>query len=147
MLTTIKRSALLSHSARAMFAIVNDVESYPHFMTGCVGAQILEQSDSHMLARLELSKAGVKQNFTTRNTLYPYEKIELQLADGPFKSLHGVWSFQPLGDNACKVSLEMSFEFNSLLIGLASSSLFTHVANHLVDALSKRATVVYGKTA
>lgn len=147
MLTTIQRSALLTYSARAMFELVNDVESYPRFMEGCVGARVLERSDSHMLARLDLSKGGVKQSFTTRNTLYPYEKIELHLADGSFKSLNGVWLFKPLTENACKVSLELSFEFSNVFVNVASSSLFTHVANHLVDALARRATVVYGKTA
>ena len=67
--------------------------------------------------------------------------------DGPFKRLHGVWSFKPLADNACKVSLELSFEFSNILVNIASSSLFTHVANHMVDAFSRRATAVYGKTA
>ncbi len=145
MLTTIQRSALLTHSARNMFDLVNDVESYPRFMDGCVGAQVLEQSEAHMLARLELSRGGVTQSFTTHNTLYPHERIELKLADGPFKRLDGVWLFKPLTENACKVSLELSFEFNSLLASVASSSLFSHVANHLVDALARRAATVYGK--
>lgn len=147
MLTTIQRSALLAHSARAMYELVNDVDSYPQFMDGCVGARVLEQGDNEMVASLTLSKGGIKQTFTTRNILHPYEKIELQLVDGPFKRLHGVWSFKPLAENACKVSLELSFEFSNILVNIASSSLFTHVANHMVDAFSRRATAVYGKTA
>ena len=145
MLTTIKRSALVMFSAEQMFDLVNDVASYPLYMEGCVGAHILEESDRSMTARLDLKKRGVTQSFTTRNTLYRPERIELQLQEGPFKKLSGLWTFKALTDSACKVMLDLEFEFNSLSVGLASGSLFSSVANNLVDALSRRAQEVYGR--
>lgn len=145
MLTTIKRSALVMFSAEQMFDLVNDVASYPLYMEGCVGAHILEESDRSMTARLDLKKGGVTQSFTTRNTLYRPERIELQLQEGPFKKLSGLWTFKALTDSACKVMLDLEFEFNSLSVGLASGSLFSSVANNLVDALSRRAQEVYGR--
>lgn len=147
MLTTIQRSALLPYSARSMFELVNDVAAYPRYMDGCVAAEVLDHGEGFMVARLDLSKGGVRQSFTTRNTLYPHERIELELVDGPFKRLSGVWLFKPLADEACKVSLELSFEFDNLVARIASSSLFAHVANHLVDAMSRRATTLYGQSA
>jgi ribosome-associated toxin RatA of RatAB toxin-antitoxin module len=145
MLTTIKRSALVMFSAEQMFDLVNDVASYPLYMEGCVGAHIVEESDRSMTARLDLKKGGVTQSFTTRNTLYRPERIELQLQEGPFKKLSGLWTFKALTDSACKVVLDLEFEFNSLSVGLASGSLFSSVANNLVDALSRRAQEVYGR--
>jgi len=145
MLTTIKRSALVMFSAEQMFDLVNDVASYPLYMEGCVGAHILEESDRSMTARLDLKKGGVTQSFTTRNTLYRPDRIELQLQEGPFKKLSGLWTFKALTDSACKVMLDLEFEFNSLSVGLASGSLFSSVANNLVDALSRRAQEVYGR--
>lgn len=145
MLTTIKRSALVMYSVEQMFDLVNDVASYPLYMEGCVGAVVLEESEDTMIARLDLKKGGVGQSFTTCNTLLRPERIGLRLHDGPFKKLSGEWSFKPLTESACKVMLDLEFEFNSLSVGLASGGLFASVANNLVDSLSRRAKEVYGQ--
>jgi ribosome-associated toxin RatA of RatAB toxin-antitoxin module len=144
MLTTIKRSALVMYSVQQMFDLVNDVASYPLYMENCVGAEVLEQSNDSMVARLDLKKGLISYSFTTCNTLYEPERISMSLQQGPFRQLSGVWSFKVLTDTACKVMLDLEFEFNSLSVGIASSGLFTSVANNLVDALSLRAKEVYG---
>ena len=56
---TVNRSALVRHSAQAMFDLVNDFERYPEFLPGCSDAQLLEQDDAHLVGRLTLSKAGM----------------------------------------------------------------------------------------
>ncbi|MDX2350565.1 MAG: type II toxin-antitoxin system RatA family toxin [Porticoccus sp.] len=145
MLTTIKRSALVMYSVQQMFDLVNDVASYPLYMDNCVGAEILEQNEHSMVARLDLKKGGIGHSFTTCNTLKEPERIDMNLQQGPFKRLSGGWSFMALTDSACKVMLDLEFEFNSLSVGIASSSLFTSVANNLVDALAQRAQEVYGR--
>lgn len=144
MLTTIKRSALVMYSAQQMFDLVNDVASYPRYMANCVGAEVLEQSDTAMIARLDLKKGGIRYSFTTRNTLIQPDRISMSLEQGAFKRFSGEWSFKALTGSACKVMLDLEFEFNSLSVGIASSGLFTSVANNLVDALSQRAKEVYG---
>ena len=77
MATTINKTALLPHSAKTMFDLVADIASYPEFLPGCSGAQIIEQTESGVVGRLELSKAGVTQSFVTRNTNTPYTSIAL----------------------------------------------------------------------
>lgn len=144
MLTTIKRSALVMYSVQQMFDLVNDVASYPLYMKNCVSAEILEQNEHSMVARLDLKKGGIGHSFTTCNTLKEPERIDMSLQQGPFKRLSGGWSFMALTDSACKVMLDLEFEFNSLSVSIASSSLFTSVANNLVDALAQRAQEVYG---
>ena len=49
-----------------------------------------------------------------------------------------------MSDTACKVSLEMEFEFTGGLLDKAMERLFQSSANNLVDALVKRAHRVYG---
>lgn len=141
-MATIERSALVNYSAQSMYELVNDVASYPTFMEGCYGAEVLDQTDTSMLARLQLRKAGVKVNLTTSNKLTPYSSIEMHLQDGPFKHLKGLWSFTPLSDDACKVSLDLQFEFSSRSLSMAASGLFSGVASNLVESLCKRANEV-----
>lgn len=140
----IERSALVSYSAEQMYALVNNVENYPYFMDGCVGAEVLEQGDDFVTARLDLRKAGVSKSFVTRNRLFPHERIELTLVEGPFKTLEGIWQFKPLTDTASKVSLSLTFEFESRLLALAADPWFESVGNQLVSALCQRAAQVYG---
>jgi ribosome-associated toxin RatA of RatAB toxin-antitoxin module len=80
----------------------------------------------------------------TRNSLQAPSIIEMNLEDGPFKRLKGVWRFKALTPQACKVSLDLEFEFNNMAVGLAASKLFSTMANELVDSLCRRADQIYG---
>lgn len=139
----VERSALVNYSAAQMFDLINDIEAYPQFMDGCVGAKILARGDDWLEARLELSKAGVSQSFVTRNQLQPPHSMSMNLVDGPFKYLRGVWRFTPLGEQACKVTFELEFELQNRLLGMAVGKLFETVTNKQVDALCTRAKQVY----
>lgn len=143
-MTRIEQSALLPYSAGQMFALVNDIEAYPEFMEGCRGAQILEINGNLVTARLELGKAGLHYAFTTRNTLVPDESMRMALVEGPFSTFDATWKFQALSDTACKVSLEMVFEFSSGLVDMALKRLFDSTSRNLVNAICKRADALYG---
>lgn len=139
----VERSALVNYSAQQMFDLVNDIEAYPQFMDGCTGAKILARGEDWLEARLELSKAGVSQSFITRNQLQPPASMSLELVDGPFKYLRGVWRFSPLGETACKISFELEFELQNRLLGMAVGKLFEGISNKQVDAFYTRAKQVY----
>ncbi|NLW06253.1 MAG: type II toxin-antitoxin system RatA family toxin [Pseudomonadaceae bacterium] len=146
-MSRISRSALVMHSAKEMFELVNDCESYPKFLPGCSDARLIHREESYLIGELELSKAGMKYRFTTRNELFDPERIELKLIDGPFKKLEGSWYFQPLSETACKVNFELDFEVaGGRLISAALTPLFSQMAASQVEAFVKRADVVYGKS-
>lgn len=139
----VERSALVQYSAAQMYALVNDIESYPQFMEGCSGATILARGDDWLEARLTLNKAGMQQSFVTRNQLQPPLAMTMNLVDGPFKYLRGAWHFTPLGEQACKVSFTLEFELHNRLLGMALGKLLEQVGSQQVDALCARAKVVY----
>ena len=143
-MTNIQRSALVPYSAQAMFDLVNAIEAYPQFMDGCSGATILSRSNEFIEARLDLAKAGMRYSFTTRNRLLPPERIELSLVEGPFETFHGAWTFQALGEHACKISLHLHFKMSSRLLNFAARKMFDGIANQMVDALVKRAHKLHG---
>jgi len=72
--------------------------------------------------------------------------IEMRLIKGPFKHLNGFWRFDALKDeSACKISLDLDFEFENRLLALAVGPVFSQIANSMVDAFCKRAMEVYGE--
>lgn len=141
----IERSALVSFSAQQMFDLVNDIESYPLYMDGCQAAEVLARGDDFVEARLTLGKGPAQYSFVTRNQLNAPSVMDMHLVDGPFKSFSGGWHFQPLNEQACKVSLQLQFEFKSRLIALAVGKKFESVANNLVGALCQRAERLYAR--
>jgi len=140
----VKRSALVMYSSEQMFKLVNDVESYPEFLPGCVEGKVLEHSAQQMVAEVGVSKAGIHKTFTTRNILTPYNSINMELVSGPFKMLRGIWRFDSLDEKACKIELDLEFEFISPLIELAFGKIFRELTGAMVQAFTLRAKDVYG---
>ena len=89
------------------------------------------------------------------NTVYlsgqiPLDPKTMELVEGPFRSLEGVWTLTPLGQEGagkaagCRVELDLNFEPTGGLAGLALAPLIEHMAGALVDAFVQRAKQVYG---
>lgn len=140
----VNRSALVMFSAEQMYRLVNDVEAYPNFLPGCVDGRVIESSHDQMVASVGVAKAGIHKTFTTRNTLLPNQSIDMQLVDGPFKMLRGIWRFISLDEQACKIELDLEFEFASPLIEMAFGKIFKELTGAMVNAFTKRAREVYG---
>ena len=139
----IERSALVMYSAEQMFALVNDIAAYPQFMEGVSSTEIIHADENMIEARVDVSKAGIKQSFVTRNRLEAPVAMYMELVKGPFSQFEGAWHFKALNDEACKVSLELAFEFDNMILDLAAGAWFESVANQQVDSLCERAKVVY----
>ena len=143
-MTRIDRSALVQFSAEQMYELVNDIENYPQFMQGCTAARVISVTEEELVGELTLSKAGIRQTLVTRNALVPGREMSMELLEGAFTNFSATWRFNPLTEEACKVTLEMEFEFGGGLVDFAMEKLFSSSANNLVDALVQRARHVYG---
>lgn len=145
-MTEIHRSALVVHPPERMFELVHHVESYPEFLNWCSDARVISEADGEQMASIDVSVAGISQSFSTRNRLFPNERIHMELLEGPFRELQGEWRFEALNGEAsgCRISLNMRFEFASRLLGFAFGRGFTRVADHLVDDFCRRADALYG---
>lgn len=141
----VRRSALVPYSPAQMFRLVDDVEAYPEFLPWCSDARIERRADDVMEASLELHKGALRKRFTTRNTRREAEAIDIDLVGGPFRTLDGGWRFDALGDEGCKITLELEFEFDSKMLDLMLGGFFEETCNSLVDAFTRRAAEVYGR--
>ena len=163
----IRRSAIVRHSCARMFDLVNDVEAYPRRFNWCAGAQVLTREAGALTARLDLRLGGMTQSFSTRNTLEPPHGIAMQLVEGPFRALHGAWTFTALGakplapgvsgplsgqaekDNSlrptaatlpvgCKIALALDFDYSGLMSPLLRAG-FQKLADRMVDEFCREA--------
>jgi len=140
----VNRSALVPYTAREMFILVDDVESYPEFLPWCSSAEVHNRTTEIVEATLELHKGSLSDHFTTRNTRCEFETIEIELIDGPFRYLQGGWRFTEIGEEGCKLALKLDFEFENMFVDMIFGSFFEDTCNSLINAYSKRAKAVFG---
>lgn len=140
----VSRSALVPYSARQMYVLVEDVESYPDFLPWC-GSATLHWRDGELLeGSVEMRVAGLRRSFRTRNRMREFEAIDMELVEGPFSHLKGGWHFKTLDELGCKVSLEVEFEVKSRTTNRLLGRYFEDICNSLVDAFVRRAQDMYG---
>lgn len=140
----IQRSALVRHSALDMYSLVNDVASYPQFLKWCRSSKVISESTTEMTAELEVAWKVLHKVFSTQNQLILGESIRLELLDGPFESMHGEWNFKHLRDDACKITMEIDFEFKNSISNMVFSAIFSQICGSLMDSFIKRADEIYG---
>ena len=138
----IRRSAIVRHSPSQMFDLVNDVEAYPRRFAWCAGAQVSERATASLTARLDLRLGGLTQSFTTRNALDPPQRILMQLVEGPFRALNGVWSFIALGEAGCKIAFVLDFDYSGLMSPVLRAG-FQKLADRMVDEFCREADRIY----
>ena len=135
----VKRSALVSQPPARLFALINDIESYPQFLPWCSRARVEARSATEMLATLGVRQGALQGEFTTRNTLEQDRSVQMHLVSGPFRTLEGRWLLTPIDAGGCRVELTMRFAFKSALTGLLFESTFAATIGSLVDAFVARA--------
>jgi ribosome-associated toxin RatA of RatAB toxin-antitoxin module len=134
----VRKSALIARPAARVFGIIADVERYPEFVPGCHAARSQRLDDGDVLATLEVRRGPLSTTFTTRNRLLEPREVSMQLVDGPFRALVGRWSLQPIGEQGCRIDLELRFEFARGFPAALLDPVFEDLAASLVDAFVAR---------
>jgi ribosome-associated toxin RatA of RatAB toxin-antitoxin module len=149
----VRKSVLLWYSPQEMVELVNGIERYPEFLPWCEHAELVEQHDDGVTARLSLAYMGVRHAFTTRNVHSVRDTthaVTVALVDGPFSALDGTWLFKPLAraggeHSACKIEFDLRYAFASPALEAVVSPVFDRVADTFVDSFVRRAEEVYGE--
>src|ERR1700730_3100991 len=141
----IQHSALVAQPPARLFALINDIESYPSFIPWCTHAKVLSKSDREIVATIGVRQGPLRSEFTTRNQLEQDRRILMSLVTGPFKMLDGEWLLTPIpqggvdGGTGCRVQLTMKFAFKNPLTAVLFEQKFAETASSLMDAFVARA--------
>lgn len=104
----------------------------------------MTETPDEVVAKLVIAYSKLNFEFTTRNINTPDQSIRLSLVDGPFTSLSGEWTFLALSDQACKVSLDMQFDFERSLTKRMMAKVFANIVTTQLEAFQTRARQLYG---
>ena len=138
-MVSIKKSALVLYSREEMFNLVDSVEDYPDFLPWCGGTEVLTKTSKVTKASIKINFRGVKQTFTTENNKNAPEKMIIKLINGPFKELSGEWRFLELDKDACRIELELHYQFSNIILEKLISPVFNMIANTFIDNFVKEA--------
>jgi ribosome-associated toxin RatA of RatAB toxin-antitoxin module len=140
----IRRSAIVEHAAGELYALVDDIESYPQFLPWCVAASVHDRTPTTTRATLTVGLKGMRQSFTTQNDNRAGDAIEMRLVEGPFRTFSASWRFSPLSAGACKIDFSLEYEFSSRILARLLEPLFDRIADTMVDAFARRADQIHG---
>lgn len=134
----VKRSALVAQPPSRLFALINDIESYPRFLPWCTHARVESRTESEIVATIGVKQGPLHGEFTTRNELEPDKRILMHLVKGPFKTLEGQWLLTPIGADGCRVELSMRFAFKNAFSAVMFEHKFAETVGSLLDAFVAR---------
>ncbi len=140
----IRKSAILPYSAEQIFALIEDIGSYPKFLPWCGSARILQDRGEEVVAEIAIAHAAFGKSFSTHNRYQRPKLAEVRLVSGPFRFLEGLWQLEPIENGSTRVTLDMRFEFASRLVGALLEPIFKQAAETMVQRFAQRARVVYG---
>ena len=141
----INRSLVVPFSPRQMYNLVNSIEKYADFLPWCRDVKVLERQNDWVRATIHIAKGPLQHKFTTKNTLHYPDKIEIELADGPFEMLQGCWSFIAENSTSSRVNLDLNFKFANKLYELTLGSIMPLATDKLIDAFRSQAYKEYTK--
>ena len=138
----VHKTALVAHSAEAMFDLIEAAENYPRFLPWCQSATIIERTDTTVAARVVVNYHGVRFTIVTRNPKRRPEWLGVDMEQGPFRRFSGNWHLTPLGPDGCKVEFRLHYDFASPMLARAAGPVFDRIANTLVDAFVAHAATL-----
>ncbi len=138
----------LPYTARQMFDLVADVESYPKFLPWNAAARIRTRQPVEggevMEADLVISFKVFRERFGSRVTLLPGEsRILTEYLDGPFRYMRSTWAFRDV-EGGCEVEFFVDFEFRNAILQGIIGMVFNEAMQRIVRAFETRAAQLYG---
>jgi coenzyme Q-binding protein COQ10 len=135
---------LLPYTPEKLYNLVSDVEKYPDFLPWCIALRVRSREVKMINADMIIGFKVFREKFTTRVTLNPPRRIDVEYLDGPFKYLNNHWIFKPIDDGACEIDFYVNFEFKSILLQKAIGAVFNEAVQKMINAFEARAHRIYG---
>ncbi|MDB2563646.1 type II toxin-antitoxin system RatA family toxin [Amylibacter sp.] len=138
---------IMPYTAKQMYDLVADVETYPDFLPWCAATRIRKVTkDSHKTiieADLIIAFKVFRERFGSRVTLKAEKfSIDVEYLDGPFKYLNNHWIFRDV-HGGCEADFFVDFEFKSRVLQALIGVVFNEAMQRIVKAFEMRADDLY----
>lgn len=131
----------LPYPPEQLYELVADVQRYPEFLPWCTACRITSRKGNVITADVVIGFKMIRERFTSRVTLSPTERIDVEYTSGPLRYLNNHWVFEP-AEGGCVLDFYIDFEFKSRLFQRLAGVVFNEAVRRMVGAFETRARAV-----
>jgi coenzyme Q-binding protein COQ10 len=104
-------SKFYPHSTpRDLFALVDDIESYPSFIPFCLHARILSNDGRFRRVANVFGVGPLRLSFVSEARADPPRELVIEAQDRALRAFHLRWGFAPQGEG-CLLSCDLTLDF------------------------------------
>ena len=133
----------LPYTPEQMFSLVSDVAAYSQFLPWCVGARVYNKAENTFDADVIIGFKMFREKFTSRVSLEPNSRVDVDYIKGPIKRLYNHWHFTEAEGGACHIDFEVDFEFKTALLNDLIGGVFEKASRKMMAAFEQRAAQLY----
>ena len=138
---------LIECNKEQLVDLVLDIESYPKFITYCLGAKIYEKKEEKNLISIIADLTIGKGRFmATYKSDVKFNKdtdtIQVTNIEGPLKYLDNKWVFLEKG-NSTEIFFNIDFEIENKFLNIVMSKSFQYGLDKIADSFQKRANDLF----
>lgn len=133
---------VLPYRPEQLYELVAGVDRYPEFLPWCKAARITRREGEVFYADLMIAFKVFRERFSSKVSLHPQTKIDVEYINGPFRYLNNHWQFDSHPDG-CLLDFYVDFEFKSKLLQNLIGLLFNEAVHRMVAAFETRAGQLY----
>jgi coenzyme Q-binding protein COQ10 len=127
-----------------MFDLAADVERYPEFLPGYFAARISKHEGNTYHTDQVVGFGAFRERFTSQTVLQAPALIIVTSSDTIFRTCELSWSFTPLPDKGCRVSLLVNLELASTLVQRIVRRSVENSLGSIISAFEDRAHLLFG---
>jgi ribosome-associated toxin RatA of RatAB toxin-antitoxin module len=140
----VQESKIVPYTKKEMFELVADVDRYQEFLPWCKDSRVVRREYNTVVAEIGAKLGLASISFTTSNEFYHYERISIELLEGPFETVEGSWRFSSESERSCKIEFNLRLRFAHERLATLFDPLFQEATDTVIKAFKDRAQTIYG---
>ena len=136
----------LSYSAKDLFDIVLDIESYPDFIPWCTNTRIISKEKDNLIADLIVNYKYFNETF---RSFVKFNRsnyvISVDYTEGPLKFLKTNWKFKKIDNYKTEIIFDIDIKFKFSLFNSLLQNFFKMIEDKMIKAFEERAKDILSK--
>jgi coenzyme Q-binding protein COQ10 len=124
-----------------LFALVNDIESYPAFIPHCQHARILSREGGVRRVENIFGLGPLRLAFISEAREKPPRELLIESRDGALRDFRLRWLFEPKGEG-CLLSCDLDLEFSSPVLNALAPLAASEFERDVMAAFERRAATM-----
>ena len=135
------KEEIVNHSAKKLFDIVIDIESYPDYIPWCTRMDVNQRKKNEIYADMYVQYKFILVQKFESYIKFDLNKltIETSYIKGPLQDLKTNWKFEKINEKKSKIIFDVNFEFKNYIHQKVAETFFPLIENKMINSFKKRA--------